>query len=130
MIFLDSSLFIALILENDINHEKAKVLIESLGYERKIINTVVIFEVLNSLNNWNLKLSIDDILDKLCSLDKIDFLNKKDVSNSLRIFKYYNQSINFADCAILKTMFDNKVNKIVSFDSDFDKIDGIERIYL
>jgi len=43
---------------------------------------------------------------------------------------YYNQSVNYSDCTILKTMMDNNVSVVVSFDSDFDKINGIRRIYL
>lgn len=130
MIFLDSSLLIALIVETDINHEKAKILIDSFDNERIIINTVVIFEVLNVLNNCNLKISIDEILDKLCNFDVIDHLNPEDIKSSVNIFKYYNQSINYADCAILETMFKYNVTKIVSFDSDYDKVKGIIRIYL
>ena len=46
------------------------------------------------------------------------------------LFKYYNLSVNYSDCTILKTMMDNNVSVVVSFDSDFDKINGIRRIYL
>ena len=48
------------------------------------------------------------------------------VSNYLNIII----SVNYSDCTILKTMMDNNVSVVVSFDSDFDKINGIRRIYL
>lgn len=48
------------------------------------------------------------------------------VSNYLNIII----GVNYSDCTILKTMMDNNVSVVVSFDSDFDKINGIRRIYL
>ncbi|MBQ2635258.1 MAG: PIN domain-containing protein, partial [Methanobrevibacter sp.] len=58
------------------------------------------------------------------------FLTSEDYNESLKLFKYYNLSVNYSDCTILKTMMDNNVSVVVSFDSDFDKIKGIRRIYL
>ena len=69
-------------------------------------------------------------MDTLLNLDKVVFLTDKDYNESLNLFKFYNLSVNYSDCTILKTMMDNNVSVVVSFDSDFDKINGIRRIYL
>ena len=130
MIFLDAGYLIGLIISTDSNHFKSKQLSQEISHERKVINNVVLIEVLNSLNNYKLKLNADEVLDCLLKLDQIDVLNKDDYISSFNIFKYYNKSINYSDCTILKTMFVNNINKIVSFDSDFDKISGINRISL
>lgn len=45
------------------------------------------------------------------------------------ICDYYNNAINFSDCVILNTMQKLHINKIASFDKDFDKINTINRIY-
>lgn len=87
-------------------------------------------EVLNSLKKNNHKIELDEILDTLLNLDKVVFLTDKDYNESLNLFKFYNLSVNYSDCTILKTMMDNNVSVVVSFDSDFDKINGIRRIYL
>ena len=125
MIFLDSSYILSLIFENDINHLKAMQIRYVLEDEAKMINNTVLNEVLNSIDSNNSKIEINYIINRLLSLHKIDFLNYDDYITSIKIFLFYNQSINFSDCTILKSMFENNINQIISFDSDFDKIKGI-----
>lgn len=130
MIFLDATYLIALIFSSDANHLKSKQLSKKFSEERKAINNVVLIEVLNSLDNYKFKLNASDVVECLLELDYIDILNKDDYIFSFNIFEYYDKSINYSDCTILKTMFVNNMNTIVSFDSDFDKISGINRISL
>ena len=130
MIFLDTTYLIGLIFSTDANHLKSKQLSKKFSEERKAINNVVLIEVLNSLDNYKFKLNDNDVFECLLKLDYIDILNKEDYMFSFNIFEYYDKSINYSDCTILKTMFVNNINTIVSFDSDFDKISGINRISL
>lgn len=130
MIFLDSTYLIGLMIDNDDYHEKAHQLRPVIDRERKLINNTVLVEVLNSLKKNNHKLELDEIMDALLGLDKVVFLTDDDYDESFKLFKYYNLSVNYSDCTILKTMIDNNVSVVVSFDSDFDKINGIRRIYL
>ena len=117
-------------IDNDDYHEKAHQLRLVIDRERKLINNTVLVEVLNSLKKNNHKLELDEIMDALLGLDKVVFLTDDDYDESFKLFKYYNLSVNYSDCTILKTMIDNNVSFVVSFDSDFDKINGIRRIYL
>lgn len=128
MIFLDCSYILSLIFENDINHLKAMQLRYLIKDEAKMINNTVINEVLNSLEPNYSRIEINFIIERLLSIHKIDILNFDDYVMSIKIFKYYNQSINFSDCTILKSMFENNINQIISFDSDFDKIKGIRNV--
>ena len=130
MIFLDSSYLIGLIIDNDQYHIKATELKSSLKNEKKLINNTVLVETLNSIKRTNHTINTDKILNSVLKLDKIDFLTKNEYFKALKLFNYYNQSINFSDCTILYTMQENSINTIVSFDSDFDKINTINRIYL
>ena len=130
MIFLDSTYLIELMIDNDDYHEQAHQLRPIIDKERKLINNTVLVEVLNSLKKNNHKIELDEILDTLLNLDKVVFLTDEDYNESFNLFKYYNLSVNYSDCTILKTMMDNNVSVVVSFDSDFDKINGIRRIYL
>ncbi len=130
MIFLDSSYLIGLIIGNDQHHTKAVELKPCLKNEKKIINNTVLVETLNSIKRTNHSIGTDEIINSILKLDIIDFLTKKDYFKSLELFNYYNQSINYSDCTMIYTMQQYSLNNIVSFDSDFDKISTINRLYL
>ena len=97
--------------------------------ENKIINNTVFNEVLNSVTSNNSNYDLNHIKKLLLSFN-IDFLTSDDYLDSFDIFEYYNFSVNFSDCTILNTMQNYNINQIASFDSDFDKIKGVKRIYL
>ncbi|WP_458455636.1 type II toxin-antitoxin system VapC family toxin [Methanobrevibacter sp.] len=59
---------------------------------------------------------------------EIDYLEEGDYEKSVELYLNYDSSINYSDCTILETMFKNKIRRIATFDSDFDKIKGIEVI--
>ena len=130
MIFLDSSYLIGLIIDNDQHHTKAVELKPCLKNEKKIINNTVLVETLNSIKRTNHSIGTDEIINSILKLDIIDFLTKKDYFKSLELFNYYNQSINYSDCTMLYTMQQYSLNNIVSFDSDFDRISTINRLYI
>lgn len=130
MIFLDSSYLIALIIKSDKYHPQAHKLSSILKNESILINNTVLTEVLNSFSTKNNPEDISKIANFLLTIENIDYLESEDYKKAVDLFKFYNQSINFSDCTILQTMEKMKVNTIVSFDSDFDKIKGIKRIYL
>ncbi len=59
---------------------------------------------------------------------KIVFLNKRLCERSLHLYLKYGQRLSFADTISVRIMYDRKIKSIVSFDSDFDGVDGISRI--
>ncbi len=128
MIFLDSSYILALLLKKDKHHVVSKNLVNYLAHEKKVINITVLQDVLNSLNIINYPKDISSLIDSILSMDKIGYLTEKDYMESIELYKYYNKSINFSDCTILVTMQKYNITNIVSFDSDFDKISGVNRI--
>ncbi|WP_405322646.1 type II toxin-antitoxin system VapC family toxin [Methanobrevibacter sp.] len=129
MIFLDSTYLIGLILKNDSLYYKSHLLKPYSDDENKIINKTVFNEVLNSVTSNNSHYDLNHIKKLLLSFN-IDFLTSDDYLDSFDIFEYYNFSVNFSDCTILNTMQNYNINQIASFDSDFDKIKGVKRIYL
>lgn len=122
MIFLDSSYLIALMLKQDRNYKKAS----DLKTTRIIINNTVLSEVLNSFNKYN-SLNLEHNVNNMFKFD-IDYLTEDDYKKALTYYRYYNTAINFSDCTILVTMNKYNTDKIVSFDSDFNKIKGIINI--
>lgn len=126
MIFLDSSYLIALMLKQDRNYKKASDLKTTIFNERIIINNTVLSEVLNSFNKYN-SLNLEHNVNNMFKFD-IDYLTEDDYKKALTYYRYYNTAINFSDCTILVTMNKYNTEKIVSFDSDFNKIKGIINI--
>ena len=126
MIFLDSSYLIALMLKQDRNYKKASDLKTTIFNERIIINNTVLSEVLNSFNKYN-SLNLEHNVNNMFKFD-IDYLTEDDYKKALTYYRYYNTAINFSDCTILVTMNKYNTDKIVSFDSDFNKIMGIINI--
>ncbi|WP_303295229.1 type II toxin-antitoxin system VapC family toxin [Methanobrevibacter woesei] len=126
MIFLDSSYLIALMLKQDRNYKKASDLKTTIFNERIIINNTVLSEVLNSFNKYN-SLNLEHNVNNMFKFD-IDYLTEDDYKKALTYYIYYNTAINFSDCTILVTMNKYNTDKIVSFDSDFNKIKGIINI--
>lgn len=126
MIFLDSSYLIALMLKQDRNYKKASDLKTTIFNERIIINNTVLSEVLNSFNKYN-SLNLEHNVNNMFKFD-IDYLTEDDYKKALTYYRYYNTAINFSDCTILVTMNKYSTDKIVSFDSDFNKIKGIINI--
>lgn len=126
MIFLDSSYLIALMLKQDRNYKKASDLKTTIFNERIIINNTVLSEVLNSFNKYN-SLNLEHNVNNMFKFD-IDYLTEDDYKKALTYYRYYNTAINFSDCTILVTMNKYNTDKIVSFDSDFNKIKRIINI--
>ena len=128
MIFVDASYLIALIVEKDQWHNDAVKLLEKLKSEDKIITEAMIIESLNLIGS--------------CHGGKVGYLTFKYIKDNFTIFKsdtlleeslrYYlkfDGTLSLADCTAIHTMKENRINKILSFDDDFDKVDGILRVY-
>ena len=128
MIFLDSSYIKGLIIKKDSYKDFSYFIKPFLRNETKVINITVIVEVLNSLRKNNYKGNIEDIIGELCNVDILDLLSKDDYKKAMEKFRFYNGSINFADCTILVSMEKYGITRIVTTDSDFAKIKGLHRI--
>ena len=129
MIFLDTSYINGLIIKNDDYSDLSKSIEPFLEHETKVTNVTVLVEVLNSINRYNFFGDIDALMNQLVNLNIFDYLTMHDYEKSLGLFNHYGRSINFADCTILQSMQNHGITRIASFDSDFDKIKGLQRIY-
>ena len=126
MIFVDTSFLIALLVKTDSHHEKALKIAESI-HERKVINSTVINETLNAFTGKGGKIG-KELYQIIEEMFDIEFLNQSDYEHAMEIYLHFDSSINFSDCTILSTMIRNKIDKIISFDSDFEKVKGIKII--
>ena len=125
MIFLDSTFILALIFKDQVKHQRAKELSKLIAHESKIINNTIIMEVLNSIRPHH-QFDSTKILNLLLGVDEVHYLTHEEHISAEKMFKYYNYAINYQDCMILKTMQNFQTNRIVTFDSDFKKINGLD----
>lgn len=128
MIFVDASYIIALIIEKDQWHEDAIKLLDKLKSEEKIITEAMIIESINLIGS--------------CHGGKVGYMTFKYIKDNFTIFKsetlleeslrYYlkfDGTLSLADCTAIHAMKENQILEILSFDDDFDKVDGILRLH-
>lgn len=126
MIFVDSSYLISRLIINERLHSRAVELDKDL-VEKKVINSTVLTETMNSFTNYGGK-STKKFFLKLLDIHEVIYLSPEDYHEAMELFYYYDSSINFSDCTILQSMQKLGINKIVSFDDDFLKVKGLSVI--
>ena len=133
MLFYDSSFILALFNENDENHKNAKKLLNdypSILNQKKAINNIVLMEVLNKLKKSYYKPMRKNIINFMLSMDEIFYAESEDYEKAIALMEQYKYDINYSDCLIIITMYNDNIITIVSFDNDFNHINHINRIYI
>jgi len=128
MIFIDASFIIALVNNNDIRHEKAVRLANKINDEEKIVSNIIIIKVFNILrkfNNGKLNKEVFRIIKDNFQVYNED-LDLYD--DALNIQLKNKGKLEFTHCVKIAIMEKMNITKIVSFDKQFDRIDGISRI--
>lgn len=123
MIFVDTSFLLALLIETDPFHEKALQISETI-HEKKVINNIVLTETFNAFTSKGGKVG-KELYHSISEMFEVKYLNKSDYDDSMELYLNLDSSINYSDCTILLTMINSKIDRIVTFDSDFKKIKGI-----
>ena len=128
MIFLDSSYFKGLLYPKDPYHDDALNIKDFLNRSNEwtVLNTTVLVETLN----WSVKANIfaNLIYGQIKSNNMIISLTREDYIKSLEINCWFGNSINYSDCTIIRTMVLMNITNIVTFDSDFNKVNGLNVI--
>ncbi len=126
MIFVDSSYFIARIKTDDRWHNEALNLKIT---DPLLISELIMSESITMVGAFNGgkagKILYEFFLDNC----RIEYLDEEMMEKSMDIFLKYNGSISLTDSSSIEIMKKHDVKKIISFDSDFDKIKGIERVF-
>lgn len=130
MIYVDSSFFIALINEKDnIKHERAVELFPQFDKENKITSVLMLSEIITYLNSRMDTKKVKEFYDIVIDTVQIYYPNALEINENMACVKKYNGSASFADCYALYIMNKLGIEEIYSFDSDFDKMEGIVRIH-
>lgn len=128
MIFVDSSYFIAIAREKDRWHNDALKLAENIN-ESMMISDLIISDsvtLVGSLEGGKAgKLLYEYFIDNC----EIYYMDEGTLKNAIDTFLKYDGTLSLADAASVEIMKKHRIKKILSFDSDFDKINEIDRIH-
>jgi len=126
MIILDTSFIISYFNTRDQNHSKATKLMKHM--HEPLCLTDYIFGETATVSLIRLK-SIEKaakIGETLKSLNIID-VEKSSFDKAWNVFcKQKDTALSFTDCTTISIMEENYIEKIATFDGDFDKIKGIK----
>jgi len=129
MIFADSSFFIALLDRKDQWHPAAKALLPVLDDETIVISDLIFAESVTIIGRRGggkageqLYHYFNDNCDLICIDEKI-------LKESMSVFLRYDGTLSVSDAVSVVIMERENCNRILSFDSDLDKIKGIVRIH-
>ncbi|HEV8594196.1 MAG TPA: PIN domain-containing protein [Thermoplasmata archaeon] len=128
MIFVDSSYFIAVANRGDRWHGDAKRLTPRLERGDLLTSDLVLSEAVTGvgavLGGKAGKEAYDVIVDN-CS---IEVASPERCASAISTFLHYDGSLSFADAVSLVVMQELGTQRIASFDADFDRVRGIERL--
>lgn len=130
MMFLDTSFFIALFRKKDEDHLRAAQIFDTIRKtnEELITTTVVLAETLTLLKRVEGPENTAQVSDDLVHSNILISDIIEVILDSVEIFNKYEQ-FSLCDASNIAFMQKSNIKKIVSFDSDFDLVPGIERIY-
>ncbi|MEA1943927.1 MAG: PIN domain-containing protein [Euryarchaeota archaeon] len=129
MIFVDSSYYIAIADIKDQWHEKALKLSEYVENNRSVISSFIISEVMTEIGRRSGGKVAYNLYNYFIDNCKIVYIDRDMLVESMEIFLKYDGTLSLADAASIAIMNNMKISEIVSFDSDFDRVNFINRIH-
>ena len=131
-IFLDSSFIIALVNNNDSLHNKSLEYLEIIENNECYISNLIINEVITVIGN---KLGLEEAIstyDLLTSVFIIinEYDNTDFNASNMLIYETYNTKLSFTDSSIIYIIEKEGIDKLITFDKEFNKVKGINLIEL
>jgi len=127
MIFADSSYFIGIAREKDRWHKDALRVAER-NNEALLISDLIISESVTLVGSLEGGKAGKILYEYFVDNCKIAFIDSDLLENAMQTFLMYDGTLSLADAASVEIMHEHEIDKIVSFDRDFDKVNGIKRI--
>ena len=130
MFFIDANIFLEVALKDKRSDECKKFLIDVLekkinAYTSDFILYTCILQIEGKLES---RKKMEDFIVLISNMENLEFIrpNLDAMNVAIDIAKKYN--LTFDDALVVACMTANNVNKLVSFDSDFDAVKEIERV--
>jgi predicted nucleic acid-binding protein len=129
MIFVDSSFFIALVDRKDQWHSAAKAVLPVLADETILISELIIAESVTIIGRRSGGKAGEQLYHYF--MDNCDLIvtDEKILKGSMSVFLCYDGTLSVSDAVSVFIMKKKNIDRIISFDSDFDKVEGIVRIH-
>ena len=127
MIFADSSYFIAIVREKDRWHKDALRVSEKIR-DSLLISELVISESITMVGSFEGGKAGKTLYEYFIDNCRIEVINEEMMEKSGNAFLKYDGSISLADASSIEIMKKYGIKKIISFDSDFDKVKEIDRL--
>jgi predicted nucleic acid-binding protein len=131
MIFIDTNFFIGFFIKNDFWFERASEIIKEIPSEERIICQAVLNEIITLLGMKSDVETCKKVYNYL--KDTCTIFNENSIPNIndkiMETYMTFNGDLSFTDSTIIESMKELGITKIITFDKDFDKVNGIQRIY-
>ena len=131
MIFLDTSFLVAYIVDKDTNHEKAVSLMKEIveGEHGSAITSEYVFDetvtvVLVRSKSLESAVKTGDIIKE--SIPVLDVGNNVFEASWKRFRNQKNTKLSFTDCTILEMVESNHLDKLATFDREFEGADNFK----
>lgn len=128
MIFVDASYFIAVANREDRWHEDAKRLTHRLEREEVTTSVLVLSEVVTGVGSLLGGKAGKEAYDVIVDNCAVEVATPERCARAITVFLHYDGTLSFADAVSLVLMQELGTQRIASFDSDFDRVRGIERL--
>lgn len=128
MYFLDTTFIVGLFVSNDQWHPQAIEIYKRIKNHRLVISKLVIAETVTVLKN---KLPTKDIREIYQNIPHLfEVIDDSELYDSAMIeFVKYDSQISFFNSMYVHIMREKNISEIASFDSDFDRVNGIFRLH-
>ena len=131
MIFLDTSFLVAFIVDKDTNHEKAVSLMKEIveGEHGSAITSEYVFDetvtvVLVRSKSLESAVKTGDLIKE--SIPVLDVGNNVFEASWKRFRNQKNTKLSFTDCTILEMVESNHLDKLATFDREFEGADNFK----
>lgn len=128
MILVDSSFFIALADRKDQWHVQAKKLQASLAGETVIISDLIVAEAVTIIGKRSGGKAGEHLYHFFIDNCDIIFVDEQSLKGGMSVFLRYDGTLSVSDAVSVSIMAKKDIDRILSFDSDFDKVEGISRL--
>ncbi|MDR0913383.1 MAG: PIN domain-containing protein [Methanobrevibacter sp.] len=129
MIFVDSSFITAIANKNDQWHKDSLKVARKIANKDKVVSNLIISESITNIGNLlGGKIAKEvyyNIKDNYILFEE----SRPIYDNTIHTLLKYDGTLSYVDCLSIEIMRKLKIVEIASFDSDFDKVKGIIRIF-
>jgi predicted nucleic acid-binding protein len=129
MILADSSFFIAVADKKDQWHSAAKKLVPEITGETPVISDLIIAEAVTIIGRRSGGKAGERLYHYFTDNCELVPATGHVLKGGMSVFVQYDGTISLSDAVSVHIMRTQQIDTIVSFDSDFDKVEGIRRLH-